>query len=205
MIVVVDYGMGNLRNVRRALEVLGEEVLLTSSPEDVGRGGKIILPGVGAFGEAVRRIDDLGLRAPIIRAVREGIPLLGICLGMQLLFEASEESPDAAGLGVLPGKVLRFRPPQKVPHIGWNDVVRRGRSTLFPENVEGGVFYFVHSFYIPESSATTATTTYGVQFTSAVGEGNVFGVQFHPEKSQETGITLLKNFLQSPEVREKVD
>jgi glutamine amidotransferase len=205
MIVVIDYGMGNLRNVRRAIEVLGEKVLLTSSPADVGRGEKIVLPGVGAFGEAVRRIDELGLRDPIVTAARSGTPLLGICLGMQLLFESSEESPGAAGLGVFSGKVLRFRPPQKVPHIGWNDVVRRGRSTLFPQNYEGGVFYFVHSFYIPESPASIATTTYGVQFASAVCEGNAFGVQFHPEKSQAAGMALLQKFLEAPRMREKVD
>jgi len=197
MIIVVDYGMGNLRNVRRALEELGQEVLVTSSPADVVKGQKIILPGVGAFGEAVRRIDALGLRGPVLHAVGQGTPLLGICLGMQLLFNGSEESPGVAGLGLIQGEVVKFNAGQKVPHIGWNDVVPTRRSQLFPDERQG-VFYFVHSFYLADSVATLGRTSYGVEFTSAVGQGGVFGVQFHPEKSQADGMRLLGNFLMAP-------
>ena len=195
MIVVVDYGMGNLRNVRRALEELGREVLTTSSPADLGKAQRIILPGVGAFGEAVLRIDALGLRRPLLDSVAKGTPLLGICLGMQLLFDGSEESPGVAGLGLIPGEVVKFTSGQKVPHIGWNDVVPTRRSLLFPEE-KPGVFYFVHSFYVADSIATLGRTSYGVEFTSAVGQDGVFGVQFHPEKSQTDGMRLLRNFLQ---------
>lgn len=192
MITVVDYGMGNLRNVQRALEHLGSEVLVTSDPEAVRRATTLILPGVGAFGEAVSRIDGLGLRAPILEHARSGRPMLGICLGMQLLFEESEESPGAAGLALIPGSVVRFRTDLVVPHIGWNDVLPVGPSTLLAP--EGGCFYFVHSFHAGATPAAAGTTVYGVMFTSVVEQKNVFGVQFHPEKSQTAGLALLQRF-----------
>ena len=192
MITVVDYGMGNLRNVRRALEEIGVEVTVTADPTAVREATTVILPGVGAFGEAVKRIDGLGLRLPIMDHVFRGKPLLGICLGMQLLFESSEESPGAPGLGILPGAVYRFQGELPVPHIGWNDVVPKGRSVLIPDG--GGVFYFVHSYYAAESAASIAVTEYGVRFASAVQRANVFGVQFHPEKSQAAGLNLLRCF-----------
>lgn len=194
MITVVDYGMGNLRNVRRAFEETGEQVLITSDPLEVCSAEVLVLPGVGAFGEAVRRIDRLGLRASILQAVGLGKPMLGICLGMQLLFERSEESPGEQGLGILQGTVRRFGGEVKVPHIGWNDVEPDTRSPLFPG--PGGVFYFVHSYYAPIGDATVAHTGYGIEFSAAVRLSNVFGVQFHPEKSQAAGVTMLKNFLQ---------
>ena len=192
MITVVDYGMGNLRNVRRALEEIGVDVTVTADPAAVREATTVILPGVGAFGEAVKRIDGLGLRLPIMDHVLRDKPLLGICLGMQLLFESSEESPGAPGLGILPGVVCRFREKLPVPHIGWNDVIPTGRSVLFPEG--GGVFYFVHSYFAAESDASVAATDYGVRFASAVQKANVFGVQFHPEKSQAAGLSLLRSF-----------
>jgi imidazole glycerol phosphate synthase glutamine amidotransferase subunit len=192
MITVVDYGMGNLRNVRRAFESLGEEVLVTASGDAVAGATTLVLPGVGAFGEAVRRIDALQLREPLMQYVDQGRPLLGICLGMQLLFEASEESEGATGLGILKGTVMRFREGLHVPHIGWNDVLPKKASPLFPQN--GGVFYFVHSFYAPECDATIATTEYGVRYSAAVQAGNVFGVQFHPEKSERVGLEMLRRF-----------
>ena len=192
MITVVDYGMGNLRNVRRALEEIGVQVIVTADPAAVREATTVILPGVGAFGEAVRRIDDLGLRMPIMNHVLRGKPLLGICLGMQLLFESSEESPGAPGLGILPGAVSRFHGELPVPHIGWNDVVATRQSVLFPGG--GGVFYFVHSYYAAESDASIAATEYGIQFASAVQKEKVFGVQFHPEKSQAAGLSLLRAF-----------
>jgi glutamine amidotransferase len=192
VITVVDYGMGNLRNVRRALEEIGVDVTVTADPAAVREATTVILPGVGAFGEAVKRIDGLGLRLPIMDHVLRDKPLLGICLGMQLLFESSEESPGVSGLGILPGAVCRFREKLPVPHIGWNDVIPTGRSVLFPEG--GGVFYFVHSYFAAESDASVAATDYGVRFASAVQKANVFGVQFHPEKSQAAGLSLLRSF-----------
>ena len=195
MITVVDYGMGNLRNVRRAFEQLGASVLLTSSPADVKTAEKLVLPGVGAFGEAVRRIDTLGLRKPILGHVMKGKPLLGVCLGMQLLFGRSEEAPGAPGLGLLNGEVVRFGAALKVPHIGWNDATPTRDNSLFGPGSRGGCFYFVHSYCVIDCRATVARTEYGVQFSSAVEEGPVFGVQFHPEKSQSAGMTLLRNFL----------
>jgi glutamine amidotransferase len=192
VITVVDYGMGNLRNVRRALEEVGVGVIVTADPVAVREATTVILPGVGAFGEALRRIDGLGLRVPIMEHVFRGKPLLGICLGLQLLFESSEESPGVQGLGILPGAVCRFRGELPVPHIGWNDVDPTRRSVLFPDG--GGVFYFVHSYYAAESDASIAVTEYGIRFASAVQKENVFGVQFHPEKSQAAGLSLLRSF-----------
>ncbi len=192
MITVVDYGMGNLRSVRRALEHLGAEVLITAEPVAVREATHLILPGVGAFGEAVRRIDGLGLRTPILDHVGKGLPLLGICLGMQLLFAESEESPGFQGLGLLPGVVKRFRGSLPVPHIGWNDATPVRPSPLFAE--KGGCYYFVHSFYVECDASTIATTTYGDTFASAVQAEHVLGVQFHPEKSQNDGLALLRRF-----------
>lgn len=192
MITVVDYGMGNLRSVRRALEHLGADVLITAEPVAVREATNLILPGVGAFGEAVRRIDRLGLRTPILDHVSKGLPLLGICLGMQLLFAESEESPGFRGLGLLPGVVKRFRGSLPVPHIGWNDATPVRPSPLFAE--KGGCYYFVHSFYLECGASTVATTTYGDTFASAVQAEHVLGVQFHPEKSQNDGLALLRRF-----------
>ena len=192
MITVVDYGMGNLRNVRRALESIGCRVLVTPDPEEVKHATTLILPGVGAFGEAIARIDALGLRAPMLEHARAGKPMLGICLGMQLLFQDSEESPGAPGLGLITGSVIRFKPGLVVPHIGWNDVVTVAPSALLAP--EGGCFYFVHSFFAGATPAAVGTTEYGVTFTSVVEQKNVFGVQFHPEKSQTAGIALLRRF-----------
>lgn len=190
---VVDYGMGNLRNVRRVLLELGATALVTSDPADIRRASALILPGVGAFGEAVRRIDALGLRAPILDHVLARRPLLGICLGMQLLFEESEESPGAKGLQLLEGTIQRFRVDLPVPHIGWNDAVPVRPSPLFGDG--GGCFYFVHSFYAAVNPSTIARTEYGQQFASAVQREQVLGVQFHPEKSQAAGLDLLRRFL----------
>lgn len=196
MIVVVDYGMGNLRNVRRALSELGAEVVVSSDPDAIGRAEKLILPGVGAFGEAAKRIDSLGLRRPIVNHGRRGKPMLGVCLGMQLLFERSEESPGEEGLGLLVGTVVRFSEGVKAPHIGWNDVVPAGKSDLFAEGSHAECFYFVHSYYVPDSESAIAHTEYGIRFASAVQTGKIFGVQFHPEKSQSAGMRLLGKFLE---------
>jgi imidazole glycerol-phosphate synthase subunit HisH len=194
MITIVDYGMGNLRNVLRACGEIGVESSVTSDPEMVRNAASVILPGVGAFGEAVRRIDDLGLRSPILDHAKSGRPLLGICLGMQLLFDSSEESPETAGLALIPGIVRKLTGDVKVPHIGWNDVIPVSPSPLFPDPKETPVTYFVHSFYVGLLPETVAVTEYGVRISASVRKENVFGVQFHPEKSQVAGLNLLRRF-----------
>ncbi len=195
MIVVVDYGMGNLRNVRRALEQFRVDVEVTNDASRIRSADKVVLPGVGAFGEAVRRIDGLGVRPTILEFVASGKPLLGICLGMQLLFEGSEESPGARGLGILKGDVRKFPAGVKVPHIGWNDILPQREGKLIGREDAGACYYFVHSFYAPETSATVARSIYGGEFTAAVEQDNVFGTQFHPEKSQKSGKNLLERFV----------
>jgi glutamine amidotransferase len=194
VIVVVDYGMGNLRNVRRAFEHLSQEVRLTNDPTEIVSASRVVLPGVGAFGEAVRRIDDLGLRKPLLEYVAAGKPLLGICLGMQLLFPRSEEEPGSAGLGLLEGRVKKFGPGVKIPHIGWNDVQPVGGSFFFSRERDQTSFFFVHSYYVGDTAWRIGTTTHGVEFSSAVQKENVVGFQFHPEKSQEAGLQLLGRF-----------
>lgn len=199
MITVIDYGMGNLRNVRRAFEEIGETVIVTSDPGEAASACQLVLPGVGAFGEAVRRIEELRLREVILEHVAAGRPLLGICLGMQLLFEESEESPGVKGLGLLKGSVRIFGSDVKVPHIGWNDITPITDCTLFAGVPAGTCFYFVHSYFAEESGLTTAYAEYGTRFSAAVGKENIQGVQFHPEKSQDAGATLLRNFLKARE------
>jgi glutamine amidotransferase len=201
MIRIIDYGMGNLRNVVRACREIGVEATVTSDPDSVRKASSLILPGVGAFGEAVRRIDALGLRGPVLDHVAAGLPLLGICLGMQLLLDSSEESPGAAGFGLIAGLVRKLGGDVKVPHIGWNDVLPLAPSPLFPEPDEPTVGYFVHSYYVGLSSETVAVTEYGVRFAASVRKGNVYGVQFHPEKSQVAGLNLLRRFSRVEPVR----
>lgn len=195
MITIVDYGMGNLRSVQRAFEQIGIAAELTDKPGAISKARMLVLPGVGAFGEAVNRIDRLELRGPLLRYVAENKPLLGICLGMQLLFESSEESPDAKGLGVLPGEVKKFSGNLKVPHIGWNDVIPSASSRLFDKRDASDCYYFVHSYYVQSRECEVAITEYGIRFSSAVQKGNTMGTQFHPEKSQDVGIELLKRFI----------
>ena len=195
MITIVDYGMGNLRSVRRAFEQLGVAVEVTNNPEAVTKAETLLLPGVGSFGEAVNRIDALKLREPLLQHSAENKPLLGICLGMQLLFEVSEESPGAKGLSILPGEVKRFSASLKVPHIGWNDVVSSSSSSLPEQNGKAQCFYFVHSYYVQCREFEVARTEYGIWFSSAVQKGNTMGTQFHPEKSQDAWIELLRRFV----------
>ncbi|NUN93238.1 MAG: imidazole glycerol phosphate synthase subunit HisH [Verrucomicrobiae bacterium] len=199
MIALVDYGMGNLRSVEKALARVGGEVCLARDPVGLERASKIVLPGVGAFGDCARNLAAQGLLAPILAAVREGKPFLGICLGYQLLFEESEESPGAKGLGIFPGRVVRFPDgPLKVPQIGWNRVAfSRPDCPLFRGVPDGSHFYFVHSFYPAPRDASLACglTDYGGRFASMVWRGTVFACQFHPEKSQAVGLCLLENFV----------
>jgi glutamine amidotransferase len=195
MVTVLNYGMGNLRSVQRAFEAVGTPVQVTDNPSLVAKAERIVLPGVGAFGAAVERIRGLGLWDVIIEKASRGVPTLGICLGMQLMFETSEESPGVRGLGLVPGSIKRFAGTVKVPHIGWNEVSATRGNTTLTRSVDGSCFYFVHSYFLPVTEETTGTTAYAGTFSSVVERGNIFGVQFHPEKSQGVGQQLLSNFL----------
>lgn len=198
-IAIVDYGMGNIRSVHNSFERLGCTVASTSSAAEIASADALILPGVGAFGQAVANLNARGLVAPILRAVREqGKPLLGICLGMQLLADSSEEHGDHKGLGLVPGSVRRLAPPGglRVPHVGWNSIAIEQRDPLFSSAHAGDAFYFVHSYHFTCADAfVAATTDYGGPVVAAVQRDHVFGVQFHPERSQSKGLSLLGNFV----------
>jgi glutamine amidotransferase len=196
VIAIIDYGMGNLHSVSKAVERLGYDALVTSNPDEIMAADGAILPGVGAFGDAMDNLRETGLKDTVLRYAESGKPLLGICLGMQLLFAESEEHGKHEGLSLLPGKVIRFRGPYKVPHMGWNKLSFRKASPLL-DGLEEGHVYFVHSYHaIPEQTADLlATTDYYQAVTAIVGRNNVYGMQFHPEKSGELGMRLLERFL----------
>jgi glutamine amidotransferase len=211
MIALIDYGISNLRSVQKAFEHLDTEVTLVDTPDRLAQADRLILPGVGAFPAGMRGLRERGLIEPIKQAARESKPLIGICLGMQLLFESSDEMGETEGLGLLPGQVTKIQdarskkqeagssqqPVLKIPHMGWNqlDVVRD--HPLVRDLVSGSYAYFVHSYaiYPEDQSIVLATTEYGGPFASTVGRGKVCGLQFHPEKSQAVGLKLLRNFL----------
>jgi glutamine amidotransferase len=201
MIVVIDYGMGNLHSVRKALEVVGARAKISSSASDIMKAGRIVFPGVGSFGEAMKELKRRKLVEPIKDAIAGGKPFLGLCLGLQLLFEKSKESPGVKGLGVLKGEVKRFRLKGfKVPHMGWNEVSEYQSvkvSKILKGVPNGSYMYFVHSYYAaPENKKDILTTTdYGIKFASGVCKDNVYGLQFHPEKSQALGLKILENFV----------
>lgn len=192
-IVVPDLGLSNLWSVRRALEVLGHEAVATQEPEVVAAAGFLVLPGVGAFAEAARRLDQTGIGAAIREAAGRGRPVLGICLGMQLLFDSSEEGGESRGLGLLPGAVVRLCGGARVPHVGWNRVTATERGATLFGNGAGADFYFVHSFVArPDAeSLVLARCFHGESFPAAVRQGAFLGFQFHPEKSGEAGVRLL--------------
>lgn len=199
MIAVVDYGMGNLRSVAKALEAIGEEPRITSAAADLRAASHIVLPGVGAFGQCAANLRATGLVEVLTEEVRgRGKPFLGICVGMQLLVERSEEGGEDAGLGWFAGVVRRFdgAPDRKVPHMGWNDVAADADAPMF-KGLRHRVFYFVHSYFVElaQPSLVAATCDYGGPFAAAVTAGNIWAVQFHPEKSQQNGLKLLRNFL----------
>lgn len=198
MIAVVDYGMGNLRSVQKALERVGLDAVITSNPSDLDNADGIVVPGVGAFGDAIHNLERLGLKDKIVENINKGKPYLGICLGLQILFEYGFEFGEHQGLGVIKGKVVRFdeKLDIKIPHMGWNQVWKRKNSKMFEDIKEGEFFYFVHSYYCkPDDDEAMATSTdYGITFCSAVEMDNVWAVQFHPEKSQQAGLKLLSNF-----------
>ncbi len=200
MIAVVDYGAGNLRSVRNALVHVGAKVVTASTPDQLQGADKIVLPGVGAFGAGINALRASGFETPILKAVESGVPLLGICLGMQYLFESSDELGQHRGLGLLPGRVTRFPADgPKVPHIGWNQLKIRQNGGLLDGVADGAYTYFVHSYYVEADNPTDvlATTNYGLDYASVVGRGNIFGIQPHPEKSQSTGLRILKNFVET--------
>lgn len=196
MLVIIDYGMGNLRSVEKAFETVGVPVQLTNDPEVIKAAPGIVLPGVGAFSAAMKNLNDLGLVEPLKEAVVQGKPFLGICLGMHLLLEGSEEGEPIPGLGLIPGWVKKLPPGLKVPHMGWNQIHIKKETPILKGIQEEAYFYFVHSYYCdPEGSEMIATSTdYGIDFTSIIAKGNVFGIQFHPEKSSSMGLQILKNF-----------
>jgi glutamine amidotransferase len=197
-IAIVDYGMGNLRSVQKAFEKLGHPAEITSDPNRVAAADRLVLPGVGAFRDAIARLHEADLAAPIVGHVRSGKPFLGICLGLQLLFTTSYEDGEYGGLNVFPGKVVRFpdEPGLKVPHMGWNQLHIRRRAPALAETAEGDAVYFVHSYYVvPDNPDLVATETdYPAPFVSAVWHENVFATQFHPEKSQGVGLAMLGQF-----------
>jgi glutamine amidotransferase len=196
MITIVDYGMGNLRSAQKGFERVGHPAVITSDPTEVARASKIVLPGVGAFGDAMTNLRASRLISPLLDAVQRRIPLLGICLGLQLFFEESEEHGLHKGLGLLPGCVRRFPKGQRIPQIGWNQLHFKCSHPLLDGVPDGAFVYFVNSYYSDPSdpSDIVATTDYGIDFTSIAVRDHLFGVQFHPEKSQEVGLRILKNF-----------
>lgn len=196
MIAIIDYGMGNLRSVQKALEFIGASAQITDAPDVIARADHVILPGVGAFGDAMTALRSKGLDRALLDAAGAGKPVLGICLGMQMLFEHSEENGHFDGLGLLPGTITRFSPKEglKIPHMGWNTLHTR-KCVLF-EAEENPCVYFVHSYCMAETSPdwTTATCDYGQTFTAAVQRGSVMATQFHPEKSGDAGLNMLRRF-----------
>lgn len=203
MLVIVDYGMGNLKSVLNAFSRLHADIVISSDPDVVRDAPVVVLPGVGAFGTCMENLEKRDLAGAIRDHIRDGKRYLGICLGMQILFESSDETPGVPGLGIIRGGVPRFAGSMKIPHMGWNSVTLKNNSPMFDGIRPGDFFYFVHSFYCaPADPGVIATTTdYGGEFTSSVETGNVFACQFHPEKSQAVGLKLLKNFLDIAEKR----
>lgn len=200
MIAVIDYDAGNIRSVEKALVRLGQDVKITGDPEEILSADKVILPGVGAFGDAMAQIRSRGLEEVIHRAVERNTPFLGICLGLQLLFEHSGEAPGVEGLGILKGDILRIPEADglKIPHMGWNSLHLENNGRLFRGVPENSYVYFVHSFYLKAEDETIvkASTEYGTHIHASVEQGNVFACQFHPEKSSEVGLKILKNFVE---------
>ena len=196
MIAVVDYGMGNLRSVQKALERVGADAQVIKSPQGLEGARGIVLPGVGAFGQAMENLRAEGWVEPLKQKCADGIPFIGICLGMQLLFETSEEMGQFDGLGIVPGKVKRFPDGLKVPQMGWNQIHVRRPSPLLDDVADSSYAFFVHSYYCVPSDPEIilATTDYGIEFASVIGRGNIHGAQFHPEKSQTVGLKILENF-----------
>lgn len=205
MIAIVDYGMGNLRSVEKAFQLIGAPAVITGDPDQIAKADRVVLPGVGAFGAAMENLKASGMDEAVIAAVRAGKPFLGICLGMQLLCTDSDELGYFKGLDLIPGRVVQFFQPEdrtpetdalKVPHMGWNVLKAEKPAPVLKDFPEGGMVYFVHSFYVvpTDKDVVAATSTHGIKFCACVWKDNIFAAQFHPEKSSSLGLAMLKNF-----------
>lgn len=196
MITIVDYGAGNLRSVQKGFEKVGFSAEITSDLETIDRAQAIVLPGVGAFKDAVTLLSKSGLGKSVIGSIKKGRPFLGICLGLHLLFSESEEHGVNQGFGIIEGRVVRFPKGRKIPHMGWNSIKKAKDSALLSTIDDGAYLYFVHSYYVvpKDDQVIAATTDYGIEFVSAIERANLFAVQFHPEKSSELGLKILKRF-----------
>jgi len=195
MIGIIDYGAGNLRSVQNTLAEIGAAYRLVHTPEQLRSASKIILPGVGHFGQMMRALEMMSMPDAIRKNIADGVPFLGICLGLQALYEQSEEAPDVKGLGLLPGTVKRFTHDLRIPHMGWNEIQPKEGAALLKNLGAKPYLYFAHSYYCPVGDATAATCEYGVPYTAMVETENIHGVQFHPEKSGELGLRIVKNFV----------
>lgn len=196
MIAIIDYGAGNLRSVANTLEEVGADYRVLTSPEGLETFDKVILPGVGHFGQMLRALDARGLRAPVLERAAAGVPLLGICIGLQCMFDGSEEAPDQKGLSLFTGTVTRFPQHARVPHMGWNSLDRVKECRLLDRLDEHPYVYFAHSYYAPVCEATVATCTYENPYTAVLQRNNIYAVQFHPEKSGPVGIQVMRNFVE---------
>ncbi len=200
MIAMIDYDAGNIKSVEKALQKLGADVVITKEPRVILNADKVILPGVGSFGDAMNNLKKYGLDDVIHQVVEKGTPFLGICLGLQLLFERSDESPEVTGLGILKGEILRIPDAEglKIPHMGWNSLHLQNNGRLFKGLRENDYVYFVHSYYLKaeDEEIVKATTNYSVNIHASVEKDNVFACQFHPEKSSDVGLKILKNFVE---------
>ncbi len=204
MIAIIDYGMGNLRSVQKGFERVGHDAVVTSDASVIMNAAHVVLPGVGAFRDCMKNLGDMGLIDTVHKVVESGRPFMGICLGLQILFDEGEEFGIHKGLGILPGRVVKFPASiennteqiYKIPHMGWNKIIKKADAPHLSDIPDGSFFYFVHSYYVsPTDMSIAATTTnYGVEFVSSVWKDNVFATQFHPEKSQEMGLRILKTF-----------
>lgn len=196
MIAIFDYGAGNLRSVQNTLDEIGAAYELVRDAAGLERASKIVLPGVGHFGQMLRALDEMNVRATFIDRIRAGVPFLGICLGLQGLFDSSEEAPEQRGLGIFPGQVKRFDISARVPHMGWNQLDSVRPSRLLSGLAAHPYVYFAHSYYVPVVAQTAATCTYTLPYTAVLESGNVFGVQCHPEKSGPLGLRMVRNFIE---------
>jgi imidazole glycerol phosphate synthase glutamine amidotransferase subunit len=198
VITILDYGAGNLRSVENTLAEIGAEYELVRDSAALAKAKKIILPGVGHFGQMMRALDAMDVRCTLLQKLQSGTPFLGICLGLQGLFEKSEEAPELPGLGIFPGTIRRFAADARVPHMGWNELAPKPDSKLLNNVGPRPFVYFAHSYYAPVVDATAATCSYTVPYTAVLEHRNIFGVQFHPEKSGPLGLKIVKNFVDLP-------